>query len=75
MNELANSLAFSTLRNFLINAYRISSNKSPAALNGLRHELEGCTYFKIREINNIKCQNRVIFAFKIKNETINFHYQ
>ena len=28
--------------------------------------LEGGAYFKVKDMNNIKCQNRVIFSFKIK---------
>ena len=39
-----------------------------------RRQLEGGTYFKVRKIvkkvNNIKCQNLVIFSFKIRMKEI-----
>ena len=36
------------------------------ALNRGRRISKGSTYFEVRELNNIKCQNRVIFSFKIR---------
>ena len=33
-----------------------------------RRQLEGDAYIKVREKNNIECQNFVIFSFKIKME-------
>ena len=36
------------------------------ALNRERRLLKGGTYFEVRELNNIKCQNLVIFSFKIR---------
>ena len=39
-----------------------------------QYQLEGGTYFKVRKIvkkiNNIKCQNLVIFSFKIRMKQI-----
>ena len=35
----------------------------------MRLLLEGGAYFKVREMNNIKCQNLLIFFFENKNET------
>ena len=32
----------------------------------VRRFLEGGAYFKVREMNNIQCQNLVIFSFKIR---------
>ena len=56
--------------------YRVSSNKFPRRLLDLKlcgaglirwqHKLKGGAYFKVREMSNIKCQNLVIFSFKIR---------
>ena len=42
--------------------YRISSRRL------LNFKTVGCSpcYLKVREMNNIKCQNLVIFSFKIR---------
>ena len=54
--------------------YRISSNKRPRRLSNFETEvrglLEGGAYFTVREMNNIKCQNLVIFSFKIRMKQI-----
>ena len=36
----------------------------------MRRLLEGGAYFKVREMNNIKCQNPAIFSFKIRMKQI-----
>ena len=43
---------------------------SGAALTRGRHLLEGGAYFKVREMDNIKCQNLFIFSFKIRMKQI-----
>ena len=60
------------LRHFLCLLYRISSNKHPPRrlLNfetEVRRLLEGGACYKVREMNNIKCQDFVIFSLNINN--------
>ena len=43
---------------------------SGAALTRGRRLLEGGAYFKVREMDNIKCQNLFIFSFKIRMKQI-----
>ena len=56
----------------------VKSQKTLLLITFWRYEVprvfEGGAYFKVPEINNVKCENLVVFFFQNKNET-NFHYQ
>ena len=46
-------------------AYYILKLSGSALIRG-RRQLEGSAYFKVREMNSIKCQNLLIFSSKIR---------